>query len=161
MPMPAIQAKTRKTVVKAKPRPRKKRYDPLNPERIKAILERLDQAYPGATCALTHKSAWELLVATILSAQCTDVRVNLVTPVLFQKYPTPRDFAALKPEELEPDIRSTGFFRNKSKKKREKKKKKKKKEKEKKRKKKKKNHPPPPPGGERPKNPQNFVPGNV
>jgi endonuclease-3 len=71
--------------------------------------------YPGVTCALTHRNAWELLVATILSAQCTDVRVNMVTPVLFQKYPTVEDFAALKPEQLEPDIRSTGFFRNKSK----------------------------------------------
>ncbi len=66
-------------------------------------------------CALHHNSAWELLVATILSAQCTDARVNMVTPILFKKYPTPADFAALQPEELEPDIRSTGFFRNKSK----------------------------------------------
>ena len=71
--------------------------------------------YPTAKCALHHSNAWELLVATILSAQCTDVRVNIVTPVLFKKYPTPQDFAALKPEQLEPDIRSTGFFRNKSK----------------------------------------------
>ena len=67
------------------------------------------------TCALTHKSAWELLVATILSAQSTDVRVNIVTPEIFKKYPTVQDFAALTPEQLEPDIRSTGFFRNKSK----------------------------------------------
>lgn len=67
-----------------------------------------------ATCALHHTNAWELLVATILSAQCTDVRVNMVTPVIFKKYPTPKHFAALKPEELEPDIRTTGFFRNKS-----------------------------------------------
>ena len=66
-------------------------------------------------CALHHNSAWELLVATILSAQCTDVRVNMVTPILFKKYPTPAHFAALQPEDLEPDIRSTGFFRNKSK----------------------------------------------
>jgi endonuclease-3 len=90
-------------------------YNPLAPERINEILNRLDQRYPGATCALHHNSAWELLVATILSAQCTDVRVNMVTPVLFQKYPTIEHFAALQPEELEPDIRSTGFFRNKSK----------------------------------------------
>ncbi len=90
-------------------------YDPLAPERVKDILNRLDQRYPNVTCALTHKSAWELLVATILSAQCTDVRVNMVTPIIFKKYPTPQDFAALKPEQLEPDIRSTGFFRNKSK----------------------------------------------
>jgi endonuclease III len=92
-----------------------KGYNPLAPERVNEILNRLDQRYPGATCALHHNSAWELLVATILSAQCTDVRVNMVTPVLFQKYPTIEHFAALQPEELEPDIRSTGFFRNKSK----------------------------------------------
>jgi endonuclease III len=90
-------------------------YDPLAPARIAEIIKRLDQTYPGVTCALTHHSAWELLVATILSAQCTDVRVNLVTPELFNKYPRPQAFAALKPEQLEPDIRSTGFFRNKSK----------------------------------------------
>src|ERR1039458_6643832 len=90
-------------------------YDPLAPERVRQIIAGLDQLYPDVTCALTHRSAWELLVATILSAQCTDVRVNMVTPVLFEKYPTVRDFAALEPEQLEPDIRSTGFFRNKSK----------------------------------------------
>jgi len=90
-------------------------YDPLNPERVREIIAGLDRLYPGATCALTHRSAWELLVATILSAQCTDVRVNMVTPVLFEKYPTVQDFAALEPEQLEPDVRSTGFFRNKSK----------------------------------------------
>jgi endonuclease-3 len=90
-------------------------YDPLAPERVRQIIAGLDQMYPGVTCALTHRNAWELLVATILSAQCTDVRVNMVTPVLFKKYPTIQDFAALEPEQLEPDIRSTGFFRNKSK----------------------------------------------
>jgi endonuclease-3 len=92
-----------------------KGYDPLASERINEILARLDQRYPNATCALHHNSAWELLVATILSAQCTDARVNMVTPVLFQKYPTPEAFATLQPQELEDDIRSTGFFRNKSK----------------------------------------------
>ena len=92
-----------------------KAYNPLAPERIHEILKRLDQRYPAATCALHHHSAWELLVATILSAQCTDARVNMVTPVLFQKYPTVEAFAALKPEDLEDDIRSTGFFHNKSK----------------------------------------------
>ncbi len=91
------------------------KYNPVAPERVNEILKRLDQRYPAATCALHHTSAWELLVATILSAQCTDVRVNMVTPILFEKYPTPDAFAALKPEELEDDIRSTGFFRNKSK----------------------------------------------
>ncbi len=90
-------------------------YDPLAPERVRQIIAGLDHLYPEMTCALTHRSAWELLVATILSAQCTDVRVNMVTPVLFEKYPTVQDFAGLEPEQLEPDIRSTGFFRNKSK----------------------------------------------
>jgi endonuclease-3 len=94
---------------------KKSGYDPLAPERVRQIIAGLDQLYPGVTCALTHRNAWELLVATILSAQCTDVRVNIVTPVLFEKYPTIQDFAALEPEQLEPDIRSTGFFRNKSK----------------------------------------------
>lgn len=92
-----------------------KRYNPTSPERISEILKRLDQLYPDVTCALTHKSAWELLVATILSAQSTDVRVNMVTPEIFKKYPTVQDFAKLEPQQLEPDIRSTGFFRNKSK----------------------------------------------
>jgi endonuclease-3 len=90
-------------------------YDPLVPQRVDEILRRLDAAYPGVKCALHHQSAWELLVATILSAQCTDARVNMVTPELFKRYPTPQDFAALQPEQLEPDIRSTGFFRNKAK----------------------------------------------
>lgn len=90
-------------------------HDSLAPERIRQIIAGLDQLYPKATCALTHRSAWELLVATILSAQSTDVRVNMVTPGLFAKYPTVKDFAALEPEQLQPDIYSTGFFRNKSK----------------------------------------------
>jgi endonuclease-3 len=92
-----------------------KGYQPTAAERVSEILKRLDQTYPGATCALHHSNAWELLVATILSAQCTDVRVNMTTPQLFRKYRSPQAFAALKPEQLEPDIRSTGFFRNKSK----------------------------------------------
>jgi endonuclease-3 len=92
-----------------------KRYNPIAPERVSEILKRLDERYPNVVCALHHNSAWELLVATILSAQCTDVRVNMVTPLLFEKYPTPEHFAALEPEDLEDDIRSTGFFRNKSK----------------------------------------------
>jgi endonuclease III len=92
-----------------------KGYNPLAPERVSAIIEKLDELYPKANCALHHRNAWELLVATILSAQCTDVRVNMVTPTLFEKYPTPQAFAALEPEDLEDDIRSTGFFRNKSK----------------------------------------------
>jgi len=103
-----------KTATKKKSAPAAK-YNPLAPERIAEILKRLDQLYPDVTCALTHKSAWELLVATILSAQSTDVNVNRVTPELFRKYPAVEDFAALTPEQLEPDVRSTGFFRNKSK----------------------------------------------
>jgi len=90
-------------------------YNPVAPERVAEILRRLDTQYPEVTCALTHRSAWELVVATILSAQSTDVRVNMVTPELFKKYPTVQDFARLEPQQLEPDIHSTGFFRNKSK----------------------------------------------
>lgn len=92
-----------------------KGYNPIAPERVAEILKRLNDLYPDVTCALTHRSAWELLVATILSAQSTDVNVNRVTPELFRKYPTVEAFAALTPEQLEPDVRSTGFFRNKSK----------------------------------------------
>jgi endonuclease-3 len=92
-----------------------KAYNPITPERVEEILKRLDERYGNAQCALIHNTAWELLVATILSAQCTDVRVNMVTPVLFKKYPSVKHFAALKPEELEPNIKSTGFFRNKAK----------------------------------------------
>src|SRR5881394_916128 len=99
----------------AKPEKTSAKYNPTSPERVREILQRLAEMYPTAKCALHHSNAWELLVATILSAQCTDVRVNMVTPILFKKYPTVHDFAALKPEQLEPDIRSTGFFRNKSK----------------------------------------------
>jgi endonuclease III len=92
-----------------------KGYDPLAPERIQGILRGLDELYPHVACALHHRNAWELLVATILSAQSTDANVNRVTPELFAKYPTVQDFAAITPEQLEPDVRSTGFFRNKSK----------------------------------------------
>lgn len=98
-----------------KPAKAKKTADSTSPQRVQEILNRLNQTYADVTCALTHNDAWELLVATILSAQSTDVNVNKVTPVIFKKYPTVQDFAALQPEELEPDVRSTGFFRNKSK----------------------------------------------
>jgi len=84
-------------------------------QRVAGILKHLDALYPGATCALHHKNPWQLLVATILSAQCTDKRVNAVTPGLFAKYPTIRDFAAVSQAELAADIRSTGFFNNKAK----------------------------------------------
>ena len=98
-----------------KPAKLTKGYNPIAPDRVAEILKRLNDLYPNVTCALTHASAWELLVATILSAQSTDVNVNRVTPEIFKKYPTVQDFAALTPEQLEPDVRSTGFFRNKSK----------------------------------------------
>jgi len=82
--------------------------------RVNEILRRLDDMYPNVTCALVHRTPWELLVATILSAQSTDKTVNQVTPGLFAKYPTIQDFAALRPEVLARDIHSTGFFNNKA-----------------------------------------------
>lgn len=91
------------------------RLDPLAPARVNAILKGLDEAYPDAVCALHHRSPWELLVATILSAQCTDVRVNMVTPELFRRYPTPAAMAKATLPELEDLIRTTGFFHNKAK----------------------------------------------
>lgn len=87
----------------------------LAPGRIQAILKGLDEAYPDAVCALNHRSPWELLVATILSAQCTDARVNMVTPELFKRFPTPAAMAKASLPELEDIIRTTGFFRNKAK----------------------------------------------
>jgi endonuclease III len=87
----------------------------LAPERVAEILQALDTAYPNAECALHHRSAWELLVATILSAQSTDVRVNMVTPELFKRFPTPQAMAKASLPELEELVRTTGFFRNKAK----------------------------------------------
>lgn len=84
-------------------------------ERVAKILPVLKSTYPGAKCSLDHRTPLQLLVATILSAQCTDVRVNLVTKTLFQKYKTPSDYANAPQEELEKDIQSTGFYRNKAK----------------------------------------------
>lgn len=81
----------------------------------KEIIKRLKKEYPDAHCALDHTNAFELLIATILSAQCTDVRVNIVTADLFRKYRTPEDYIKVAQIELEQDIRSTGFYRNKSK----------------------------------------------
>jgi endonuclease-3 len=83
--------------------------------RLDKILAGLDKLYPNVTCALHHSNAWELLAATILSAQCTDERVNKVTPGLFKKYPTVAAMAAASQDELAQDIRSTGFFNNKAK----------------------------------------------
>ena len=84
-------------------------------DRAPEIYRRLYAEYPDATCALDHRNPYELLVATILSAQCTDKRVNMVTPALFQKYPDPSAMAAADPEQLQEMIKSTGFFRNKAK----------------------------------------------
>lgn len=92
-----------------------KARNPLDLKRIEAILDILAKTYPGVVCALTHRNAWELTVATILSAQCTDVRVNIVTPALFKAFPTPKAMAAASLPEIEELIRTTGFFRNKAK----------------------------------------------
>jgi endonuclease III len=86
-----------------------------DPKRVRTILQRLDEKYRDVTCALVHESPFQLLISTILSAQCTDERVNKVTQTLFVKYRTPKDFAYANPLELEQDIRPTGFFRNKTK----------------------------------------------
>jgi len=83
--------------------------------RTRTIIRRLKRAYPGAKCSLNHTNPFELLVATILSAQCTDERVNIVTADLFRKYRRPEDYLNVSPRELEKDIQSTGFFRNKTK----------------------------------------------
>jgi endonuclease-3 len=89
--------------------------DPLAPQRVAAIINALTKTYPNAVCALNHTNAWELTVATILSAQCTDVRVNMVTPALFHAYPTPKAMAHATPEELQPILSSLSFFRMKAK----------------------------------------------
>jgi len=86
-----------------------------DPKRVAAILEKLDEAYPDASCELKHENAFQLLISTILSAQCTDVRVNQVAQELYKKYTKPEDFAYANPAELEKEIRPTGFFRNKTK----------------------------------------------
>ena len=97
------------------PKAAKRRETPAETRaRTRKIVARLEQAYPGAKCALRHENPLELLVATILSAQCTDARVNMVTPALFAKYKTARDYAAANPATFEQEIRSTGFFRNKT-----------------------------------------------
>jgi len=86
-----------------------------DPKRVAAILAKLDEAYPDANCELRHENAFQLLISTILSAQCTDVRVNQVAETLYKKYSTPEAFAYANPTELEQEIRPTGFFRNKTK----------------------------------------------
>lgn len=100
---------------KAGKAPTEKRPAGTDPKRVEAILAKLGEAYPNATCELNHKNAFQLLMATILSAQCTDVRVNQVTETLFGKYPDAKAFAYATPSELEQEIRPTGFFRNKTK----------------------------------------------
>jgi len=95
--------------------PTKSRISENQPDRIKKILSGLDHAYPNAQCALVYSNPLELLIATILSAQCTDARVNIVTKDLFRKYRSPQDYANAPREELENDIRSTGFYHNKTK----------------------------------------------
>jgi endonuclease III len=107
-----MPAKTKSSKQRSKPKPK---IDYTSAARLKKIFATLDERFPQAQCALRHDNAFQLLVATILSAQCTDKRVNKVTPELFRKFPTPQDFAALAQAELEAEIRSTGFFRNKSK----------------------------------------------
>jgi endonuclease-3 len=105
---------TQKSICKPAVKKQAQRGD-LAPNRIAAILKALDEAYPNVECALTHRTPWELLVATILSAQCTDVRVNMVTPELFRRFPTPQAMAKATLPQLEALIRTTGFFRNKAK----------------------------------------------
>ncbi len=103
---------SRKKLAKVARPPRARGTDP---KRVAAILAGLDQKFPAAICALRHDNPLQLLIATILSAQCTDARVNMVTPGLFAKYPAASHFAYANPKELEREIKSTGFFRNKTK----------------------------------------------
>jgi endonuclease-3 len=105
-----------KTATKAAaPKKAKKAQLKTSPARIAKIIAGLQKAYPGATCALVHSNPWELLVATILSAQCTDARVNMVTPTLFRRFPTPAAMAKASLPEIEELIRTTGFYHNKAK----------------------------------------------
>jgi endonuclease-3 len=114
----AVMAKKKlekKVSTKAKAPLTKKLGKGTDPGRVAAILVKLDEAYPNAVCELTHENPFQLLISTILSAQCTDVRVNQVTKELYKKYTKPEDFAYATPSELEKEIRPTGFFRNKTK----------------------------------------------
>jgi len=112
-PATAAAHRGKKHAAKVKKAPARKAG--TDPARVAAILAGLDEAYPAASCELTHENAFQLLISTILSAQCTDVRVNQVTATLFPKYPTAEAFAHANPAELEQEIRPTGFFRNKTK----------------------------------------------
>ena len=114
----AAKKRPRTPAKKAAAKPAKKHAKPqlkTSPARIAKIIAGLQKAYPGATCALVHSTPWELLVATILSAQCTDARVNMVTPVLFRRFPTPAAMAKASLPEIEEIIRTTGFYHNKAK----------------------------------------------
>jgi endonuclease-3 len=111
---PPSTAKTGKSGKKARPA-KAAQTAGTDPQRVAAILAKLDEAYGDATCELKHENAFQLLISTILSAQCTDVRVNQVAETLYKKYPDAQAFAYARPSELEQDIRPTGFFRNKTK----------------------------------------------
>src|SRR5271165_1806155 len=122
--MPAkkkVKPAKKRTAKKVAPRSKQAAKKPASttagtdPKRVATILAKLDEAYPAATCELKHENAFQLLISTILSAQCTDVRVNQVTQELYKKYKKPEDFAYASPAELEKEIRPTGFFRNKTK----------------------------------------------
>jgi endonuclease III len=105
------RAKARKSVAAAK----RGGAAGTDPKRVAAILAKLDEAYPAASCELKHENPFQLLISTILSAQCTDVRVNQVTETLYKKYSNPEAFAYANPRDLEQEVRPTGFFRNKTK----------------------------------------------
>jgi len=122
---PKKKSATKKKIARAKAKPAKAakvsktakptRAEGTDPQRVAAILAKLDEAYPDAVCELKHENAFQLLISTILSAQCTDVRVNQVIETLYKKYANPKAFAYATPSELEQEIRPTGFFRNKTK----------------------------------------------
>ena len=114
--MPAAKkTAAKKRPVKKQPAKAAKPRLKTSPDRVAKILADLRAAHPGATCALLHSSPWELLVATILSAQCTDARVNMVTPALFRRFPAPAAMAKASLPEIEELIRTTGFYHNKAK----------------------------------------------
>jgi endonuclease-3 len=110
-----IRAVRKKALKRRARAPRAPKARGTDPKRVAAILAGLDQRFPAATCALKHENPLQLLIATILSAQCTDERVNIVTPGLFAKYPAASHFAYANPKDVEREIKSTGFFRNKTK----------------------------------------------
>src|SRR5277367_1426377 len=108
-------AKQVRAGLKPKKKANAKAANDLATERTAEILRRLEAAYPNVECARHHRNAWELRVATILSAQCTDARVNMVTPELFRKFPTPKAMSEASLPVIEEEIRSTGFYHNKAK----------------------------------------------